>query len=101
MSKPIDWTPERLNHLRQSQTERKLTWLVGVFLQSQQPELFDTLLQQALSVPNNALASLLYGATYLKHRRRKLVGKLSNLTGEDNGEEAAKALEAVRNNPKQ
>lgn len=96
MSKPIDWTPERLITVRQSAQQRKLTWLVGAFLQSQQPELFDTLLQSALTQPNTALASLLYGATYLKHRRKKIVANLDQqLHGIDNSEAVA-ALDKVR-----
>lgn len=98
MSKPIDWTPERLRRCQQSANERKLTWIVGSFLQSTQPELFATLLDQALSTPNAALASLLYSATFLKKRKRGNADKtLPNAPDTSHGDVALAKLRVKGN----
>lgn len=93
---PLPFTPDRLKHLQQSATERKLCWLVGCYLRDEQPQLFETLLDNAMAKPNAALASLLYSATYVKSRgRRRLAQRLDNTLHGVSNSEVEQALDSV------
>lgn len=97
-----------LHHLKrisESQQQRKLRWLVGAYLESNNPELFLSVAEQALSLPNEQLGKLLWTAEQYRFRTKRLKNRTINgarnsFNGVDDNE-AEEALKTIRNNPKQ
>lgn len=61
---------KHLKALRDGQERRKLVWMVGAYLESTDPDLFNALMREALAKPNEVLTKMLFQARGIQSRNK-------------------------------